>query len=634
MTSQRVLIVEDETIVAADIRENLRSLGYSVPAVIASAEEAISAASQNHPDLVLMDIQLRGRIDGIEAARLVQGRLNIPVVFITAFADESTIQRAKSTDPYGYIVKPFGKKELQSTIAIALHKHQSERRHRTSEEWLMSLIKNMGEGVLAVDKTGSICLMNPSAERIIDGSLEETLGAHWSDVIEFTGHSRVSRNHPFLLALQEGETVQLPECPVRFIKTARRAVLAGSVAPVPGPASNPGGAIFAFRDQTEQQRLERQYQRSRHLESLQTLASGVAHNLNNILMIISGYSESLIRHFPEEDPAFRDVHMIQKSTERASAFTHQLLSFSRRQPADLKVISVNEIVSDCEHMLRHILGEHIEMVLNLDPRLGKSEIDPRHLQQVLMALAMNSRDAMPLGGALSVRTSNLDIDLAFASKFVDVPPGPYVSLEVTDSGVGMGDDLQSRVFDPFLTTKERGKATGLGLAAVYGIIKQAGGHIWFESELGKGTRFCIYLPRFEHHKISDDTAMQRANRGTETILVVEDQPDIRLLIRETLLHLGYHVLEANSGSEALALCQQTDDRIHLAITDILMPSMSGPELINRLTGICADLRVLFISSYSQYILEQHGALEHGASILQKPFTAERLAVKLREILDR
>ena len=634
MTPAQVLIVEDEKIVAADIRENLRSLGYSVPAVISSGEEAISEASQNHPDLVLMDIQLKGRIDGIEAARLVQGRLNIPVVFITAFADDATIQRAKSTDPYGYIVKPFGKKELQTTIQIALHKHRSERRLRTSEEWLMSLIKSMGEGVIAVDATGTICLMNPAAEAITGGSLEATLGAHWTDVIEFSAHGRATFDNPFSLALGEAKTVHLPDCLVRFTRTGRKAALAGSIAPIAAHASEASGAVFAFRDQTELQRLERQYQRTRHLEALQTMAGGVAHNLNNTLMIISGYGEALIRHFPEDHPGLRDVRMIQKSTERASAFTHQLLSFSRRLPADPTVLSVNEIVTDSEHMLRHVLGEGIEMVLNLDPGIGKIEMDSGHLQQVLMSLALNARDAMPLGGTLSVRTSNVDVDLALASKFVEVPPGPYICLEVTDSGIGMDNTIQSQIFDPYFTTKERTKGSGLGLAAAYGMVQQAGGHIWFESEPGTGTRFSIYLPRFEKREGTLQRDAHRANRGNETVLVVEDKPDIRLLIRETLLYLGYRVLEATSGGEALKLCQQTEDRIHLVVTDILMPSMSGPQLVSHLTSLCADLRVLFVSSYSQYILEHHGALEPGSAILQKPFTAERLAASVREILDK
>ena len=633
MNIPEVLVVEDEKIVAADIRENLRSLGYSVPAVISSGEEAISEASQNHPDLVLMDIQLKGRIDGIEAARVVQTRLNIPVVFITAFADDATIQRAKSTDPYGYIVKPFGKKELQTTIEIALNKHRSERRLRTSEEWLMSLIKSMGEAILAVDRAGSICLINPAAETITGGSLEETLGAHWSDVIEFTGRHRAGLGNPFLVALEKGKTVHLPECPVRFARTGKKAILAGSVAPLIPHSSVVSGAVFAFQDQTEQQRLERQYQRTRHLEALQTLAGGVAHNLNNVLMIIYGYSEALIRNFAENDAPYRDVRMIQKATERASSMTHQLLSFSRRQSAEPKVVALNEIVSNSEHMLRHVLGDNIELIMNLDPRTGKTEADPAHLEQVLMSLVLNSRDSMPLGGRISIRTSNADVDLTLASKFVDLPPGSYVRLEVTDSGAGIDYTVQSQLFEPFFTTKERTKGLGLGLAAAYGLVKQAGGNIWFESEPGKGTRFDLYLPRSEDREAFAPIAHSTANRGIETILVVEDEPDTRLLIRETLLHLGYRVVEANSGAEALKIANEADDPIHLVVTDILMPSMSGLEIASRLSSQLPDIRVLFVSSYSQYVLEHHGAMEHGSSMLQKPFTAEALALKIREILD-
>src|SRR5579871_353478 len=368
MSTPQVLVVEDEKIVATDIRENLKTLGYSVPAVISSGEEAISFASESRPDLVLMDIQLKGRVDGIEAAKIVQGRLNIPVVFITAFADDPTLQRAKATDPFGYILKPFGKKELQTSIEIALHKHQRERRTRTNEEWLMSLVKSMDEGLIAVDKTGSVCLMNPAAEEITGGSLEDTLGALWSDVLEFT--NRRSSENPFSRALETNTTVHLPDCPVRFKRTERHATLTASVCPLLAGGSGPTGAIFCFREHTAQQLTERQFQQARHLESLQRLAGGIAHNLNNVLTVISGYSESLLSQFPPNAPGYRDVRMIQQANDRACGLSQQLLAFSRRHSVHAKLIHLNEILRNSESMIRQIVGPSIEVSYALDPDLG------------------------------------------------------------------------------------------------------------------------------------------------------------------------------------------------------------------------------------------------------------------------
>jgi two-component system, cell cycle sensor histidine kinase and response regulator CckA len=632
MQRAQVLIVEDEKIVAADIRENLKSLGYNVPAVLSSGEDAIRCATENRPDLVLMDIQLKGKIDGIEAAKIVQSRLNVPVVYITAFADDATIQRAKSTEPYGYILKPFGKKELQSTIEIALYKHGRERRLKTSEQWLMALIRNVPEGVLAIDRFGSVVLMNPGAEIIAGVALQDALGADWRDLIEFLDPHLASPNDPFEAARTQGAALNLEGTPVRFPKTGRKAVLLASVAPIQDSSSSAEGCVMVLRDVTAQRSLDAEYQRLRHLEALQRLAGGVAHSLNNSLTIISGYSEALERALEPADERLRDVAMVQQAGERIGSLTRQLLSFSRRQPASPRKLNLNELVGGLEGMLRHSLGPDIRITIELEPALGVVEMDPSHIEQILMSLAFNAGDAMPTGGALTIRTFNLAVDVEYASRFVDLPAGDYIALEVRDTGAGIDYALQPQIFEPFFSTKERGRA-GLSLAAVYGIVKQSGGHIWFESEPGRGAVFSVCFPCVAAGEAVCDGHASGLLRGAETILVVEDEPEFRVFTREALLRLGYQVIEAASGGEAMRICEDASNSIHLVLSAVMMPRMSGFELGRQLPSLRPNTKLIFMSPYSPYALKHHGALEEGSIVLQKPFSAATLAAKVRQVLD-
>src|SRR5579884_491835 len=491
----QVLVVEDEKIVAADLQTHLERLGYGVPGIFSTGEDALRSAPDMRPDVVLMDIHLKGRIDGIETAQIMQTRLNIPVIYVTAFADERTLQRAKATEPYGYVLKPFEQRELQTAVELALHKHVRERRMRINEQWLTGLISNVGAAILAVDHNGLVCLMNAQAEEWTGTSLTEALGSAWADLITFVGAGPDLTQSAIWQALHENRMTDLTDTWVFFPKTGRKAMVSGAVSTMPEPETDKRAAILAFRDVTAWQQLETQYIRARHLEQMQRLAGGLAHQFSNFLTLIAGHAESLSASYSPSDPRARDVHTIQRATERAGHLTRDLLSFSRGQAISLKVFDPKRTINNVVDTLQLTYGGSVKLETELDPATGKVEADPEHLEQMLTALVANARDATPEGGVVTVRSCNLDVDSHFAARFVDLPPGSFVRFDVVDHGAGMSYEKQSHIFEPFFSTKDR--AGGLGLAAAYGLVKQNRGHIWFESEPQKGTTFTICLPRIQ-----------------------------------------------------------------------------------------------------------------------------------------
>ena len=627
----QVLVVEDEKLVAADIQAHLEKLGYSVPGVLATGEDAISKASQSRPDLVLMDIHLQGRIDGIEATRILQSRLNIPVVYVTAFADDRTLQRAKDTVPYGYIIKPFGKKELQTTIELALHKFVRERRVRNNEQWLMSVIANIGAAVMAIDHQGLVCLMNTQAEEATGSSLTDALGSSWTDIISFLDSAPGAANCPMRKAMEENRVSEMTDAAVLFRRTGRKAIIAGAVSPMTEPGGSERAAILAFRDITEWQQLEVRYRRARHLAEMQQLVGGLAHQFANYLTLISGCSESLAHSLEQSDTRLREVRTMQQATESAGNLTHKLLAFSQGQPTRPKVFDPNGVISDISGMMQLTLGSGATIELVLEPGIGKVEADPVQLEQILSALLLNARDAAHGNVSVTIRTSNLDVSKELSAGFVDLPPGPYVRIDVSDRGAGISYDRQSHVFEPFFSTKD--PARGVGLAAAYGLVKQNRGHIWFESEPQKGTTFSICLPRAET-ALSRGLGVPRSLRGTETILVADDDASAREATRDILQGLGYRVIEAASGSEALKICEQDSQKIHLVLSNVIIPNTTAHELAQRLPVVRPGVKLLFMSTYSPSSLQRNRVIDPGLPILQKPLTADVLAKALREEIEK
>jgi two-component system, cell cycle sensor histidine kinase and response regulator CckA len=403
-------------------------------------------------------------------------------------------------------------------------------------------------------------------------------------------------------------------------------------------ARDPHGRVERFNviveDITEHRQLENQLRQAQKMEAIGRLAGGVAHDFNNLLTAIFGYVDLLREDLPEGSSARQDAEEIRKAAERAAALTRQLLAFSRQQVLEAVVVNVNDLVEEFDNMMRRLIGEDVELRVALAPALGNVRADPGQLQQVLMNLVVNARDAMPTGGKLLIETANAHLTEDYAELHKPVIPGSYVMLAVSDTGIGMDADTRTRIFEPFFTTKEKGRGTGLGLSTVYGIVKQSGGYIWVYSEPGHGTTFKVYLPRV--NAPARPVAQPREARtlaGTETILLAEDDEMLRPLARGVLRKLGYIVLEGANAEEALAAAARHDGPIHLLVADVVMPGASGRELARRLAESRADTKVLYVSGYTDDAIVRHGMLEHGLAFLQKPFTPDALARKVREVLD-
>jgi len=388
-------------------------------------------------------------------------------------------------------------------------------------------------------------------------------------------------------------------------------------------------------DITERKLLENQLQQSRRMEAVGRLAGGIAHDFNNLLTIVKGYAELALQRTGVQPELRADVQQIENAAERASTLIRQLLAFSRRQVLQPKIIDLNAIVLGLDKLLGRLMGEHIEMVTRCAANVGHVKADPAQIEQVIMNLVVNARDAMPKGGRLTVETVNVDLDSTYARDHVTVKPGPYVMLAVSDSGIGMNPETVAHIFEPFYTTKESGQGTGLGLSTVYGIVKQSGGYIWVYSEPGKGTTFKVYLPRVAEQVESKPQAAEipAAGRGSETILLVEDEEAVRELASRILSAKGYSVVAAKSVREAEEFAEKHRGEIHLLLTDIIMPGTSGRELARRITRRHPRTRVLYMSGYTDNVLAQGGVLEAGLSFLQKPFTPGALVQKVRDVLD-
>jgi PAS domain S-box-containing protein len=383
-------------------------------------------------------------------------------------------------------------------------------------------------------------------------------------------------------------------------------------------------------------RSEDQLRQAQKMEAVGRLAGGVAHDFNNLLTVIGGYSEILLGGVPPGDPRRSQLEEIHKAAQRASSLTRQLLSFSRRQAVGPATVDLNAVLDGIAKMLRRLIGEDVELVAAPAPELGQIRADPGQIEQVIMNLAVNARDAMPKGGKLTLETANVRIDAAFASAHLDVTPGEYVMLAVSDTGSGMDDYVKAHLFEPFFTTKEMGKGTGLGLSTVYGIVKQSGGHIGVYSEPGRGTTLKVYFPRFagtETTRIELPSAPTAAG-GSETVLVVDDEEKIRTLIRELLKSQGYGVIEARDGREALRISGDHGKPIHLVLTDWIMPGLGGPEVAERLAAKNPGIRIVLMSGYTDAATGGSKRVPPGARFLQKPFTTDGLLRVVRETLDR
>jgi signal transduction histidine kinase len=385
------------------------------------------------------------------------------------------------------------------------------------------------------------------------------------------------------------------------------------------------------REIAERRSLQEQLIQSQKMEAVGRLAGGIAHDFNNLLTVILGFSDLVLTDVGRSAPVASQVEQIKAAAERATALTHQLLAFSRKQVLQPRALNLNNIVSDMEKMLKRLLGEDIELRTALSPDLAPVMADPTQMEQVIMNLAVNARDAMPEGGKLTIETANAELSEEYCREHVGVQPGPYLMLAMTDTGHGMDAETKERIFEPFFTTKERDKGTGLGLSTVFGIVKQSGGSIWVYSEPGRGTTFKIFLPRAAEAAVEEPESEASDERGSETILVVEDDEKVRALVRTVLSSRGYTVFEAGNASEALMFRSRYTGPVHLLLTDVVLPQVSGRELSDKLKALDPGLKVLFMSGYTEIGIDIEAP---NTAFIQKPFTPQTLGRKVRDVLGR
>ncbi|MBN1523940.1 MAG: response regulator [Spirochaetales bacterium] len=755
ITPARIFIVEDENIVALDMQKRLEKLGYTVPGIASTGRDAVRRVLELCPDLVLMDIRLAGDMDGIEAAEKILEKLFVPIVYITAYTEEATLRRAKITEPFGYILKPFEERELHINIEIALYRHKLQNVLREREQLFGTTLKSIDDAVITTNMEDRIVFLNPKAEYFTGYNASEGGGKLLYDVVAV--YDRATDEKVNLLALDEG-TSPLLTC---ISKKGDQRTVKANIAPILGNDSVQAGNVIILHDitareraeialreseeryrqffednlagdfistihgeiltcntsfaeilgfenaeevmrynlatffpdflkpgafldilvkerslkyfnaqfvgrdnkplfitanvvaefseagelelikgfiidNTEQHRIEEQLLQSQKMEGIGRLAGGIAHDFNNLLGAIIGYADLLLDTLPDDDPISNDIESIRKAGRKAAALTRQLLAFSRRQVLQPKVIDLNILITDLEKMLKRLLPEHIKLFTVLDDDVWRIKVDPIQIEQVIMNLAVNARDAMPEGGKLTISSSNVTVHENNLKDNFSIQLGHYVLLKVSDTGSGIAENIKHRIFEPFFTTKEPGKGTGLGLSTVYGIVKQSEGFIFAESTGKIGTSFYVYLPRSltKAEKIEKEEPKRESfSLGTESILLVEDEEVFRDMVHRVLEKLGYNVLEASNPGEAILICEQYKGKIDLLITDIVMPHLSGVQLADRLVSIRDDMRVLYISGYFENAVDNDGNFQKDSYFLQKPFSPAELEKVVRKILD-
>jgi len=513
-------------------------------------------------------------------------------------------------------------------------KCRKEKPRRNSEEMLRKLRRTVEQStdlVMITDRSGVLEYVNPAFEALTGYTRDEVTGQTlgilkskqqsgelyeemWDTVLSGRVFHGIVRNRT-----KNGETF----------------ILQKSITPLRNTEGEITHFISTGRDITDQRRLESELQRAQRMDAIGRLAGGVAHDFNNLLMVISAYAELTLGQLAADHPLRRNVGEIITASRRAADLTRQLLAFGRKQMQALQLLDLNSVIGELSHMLPRLIGEDIHFMFLPGENLGQVKADPGQIEQVLMNLAANARDAMPQGGRLTIETANVHLDDTYIQRHSIVSPGDYVLLTAADSGLGIPAEHLAHIFEPFYTTKEEGKGTGLGLATVYGIVKQSQGFVWVYSEPGMGSIFRIYLPRAEATSIKTNptTAKQDSPHGCETLLLAEDENAVRHSTGEFLTRCGYTVLEAENGEEALRVSRDYGDPIHMMISDVVMPKMSGPVLAEHISAERPHIKVLFVSGYAEDTVLRHGKIDVSAHFLQKPFCLSVLARKVRETLD-
>jgi two-component system, cell cycle sensor histidine kinase and response regulator CckA len=644
----RVLMVEDSPTDAKLLIQELRRTGRQVEFERVETVEAMRAALERGSwDVITSDWSMPKFTAPAALAILTESGLDLPFIIVSGTIGEEAAVEAMRAGAHDYVLKdklgrltPAIDREVREAKERSAHR-QAEAALRDSEARFSKLAESGVIGIVVADVHGNISDANEAYLRMVGYSREDLLegAVRWADLtppeLRHGGERAVERlQSSGMAAPWETET---------FRKDGARVPILVGVAMLEYPKTIAFIVDLTERKQAEAgqrhaeealRQSEEQLRQAQKMEAVGRLAGGVAHDFNNVLSVILSYSDFILSDLKSSDPLRTDVGEICKAATRAAGLTRQLLIFSRQQVVEPRVIDLHEVLTGMDKMLQRILGEDVELV-SLPPKSpGRVKVDPSHIEQVILNLIVNARDAMPTGGKLTIETANVVLDDSYAMSHLPTKPGPYVMLAVSDTGTGMDRETQKRIFEPFFTTKEMGKGTGLGLSTVFGIVQQSAGNIWVYSETGKGTTFKVYLPRVDEEvDVLRPAVAPTSLRGSETILLVEDEEQVRVIALNILRRQGYEVIPAQNAGEALLICERHPGAIDLLLTDVVMPQMSGPELAKRLAATRPEMKVLCMSGYTDDSIVRHGVLETGVAFVQKPITPALLTRKVRQVLE-
>ena len=626
MAKAQILVVEDEGIIAQDIQNTLKKLGYAVPAIAYSGKEGIEKAQEIQPDLVLMDIVLGGGIDGIEAAEQIRRRFHIPVVYLTAYADEKTLQRAKITEPFGYILKPFEEKELYITIEMALYKHEMERRLKESQQWLTTTLKSIGDAVIATDINGCVIFMNPIAESLTGWKQKEASGKHLKKVFNIINEKTGKQvDDPVTRVLREGIVVGLANHTLLISKDGTRRSIDDSGAPIKDENGKIIGVVLVFRDVSEKRRIEQELMKADKLNSLGILAGGIAHDFNNILTAILG-NIILAKEFTRPgEKIYERLIEAEKASLRAKDLAQQLLTFSSGGAPIKKTMFISELLK--ESALFALSGSNVQCEFSISNNLWAVEIDEGQINQAINNLIINAIQSMPEGGRIKLTAENVTVSEGEKK-------GRYVKISIVDQGIGIPKEHLPKIFEPYFTTKQKG--SGLGLAIVYSIIRKHDGYIEVETELGVGTTFKVYLPASLKNVFMRKGLKEKIQTGKGKILVMDDEELVRKVVGEMLVFLGYEVEFAKEGIEAIELYKKAKAQgqpFDAIIMDLTIPKgMGGKETINKLLEIDPTVKAIVSSGYSTDPVMTEFTKYGFKGFIIKPFKIKELGEVLYRVI--
>jgi PAS domain S-box-containing protein len=629
MSGKKILIVEDESIVAMDIKCALEGLGFTVCSMVSSGEEAVTTAAENKPDLILMDIMLKGEMDGVEAAKWIHENLDIPVIFLTAYTDPTTLERAKQTEPYGYLVKPFEERELNTAIEVATYKHQTEREIRESRRWLSTTLESIGEAVIAADRNGTIQLINPVAEALTGWERSEATGKHIDEVLCVGDEEHDAIGAMMNEVLDGGEKAELPNGARICCRAGSDLPVGGTIARIKDEKGNAMGMILVFRDMTEHLKRQEELLRAQKLESVGLLAGGIAHDFNNILVGILGGLTQLRLCTRENADLSRILAIAEKACLQAKSLTQQLLTFAKGGRPLKRPEDITSLIGESSEFA--LSGSNIRCEIQAEQDLHRVVCDRGQMMQVLNNLIINARQAMPEGGKLQIHAENIVVG---EGDTLPLASGAYVLVTIRDQGTGIPQDMLARIFDPYFTTKNLG--TGLGLAVTYSVIQKHDGHIDVESEEGSGTVFRLYLPATSEQVAAELQTISEADFDGKRILVMDDEEIVRDVAQNILRELGCKVALAKEGAEAVAMyvdAMENGQPFDVVLMDLTIPGgMGGRETFDRLREIDPAVRVIISSGYSNDpVVSDYRELGMKA-VLPKPYAVKDVRSVLCEAI--